>query len=91
MKNEVTTKLMKAFEKDAEEYLQNIESPLSHKLDKDDGERWKQEIKEHFINGMLHVLYNPEGGSLLYINKKSYDLGYNDGYDKGVDDVIHGK
>lgn len=82
MKNEVNTKLYAEMQKDAQEYSFNIDSNLFHKLNTEGQKMWKEEVERHFINGMTHVLNNPSGGALLYVNKKSYDIGYKEGYEK---------
>ena len=69
------TKLDKAFKEDAQEYSFNVESELFHHLPKGLQTLWKVETEQHFINGMRHMLENPNGGALLYVNRKSYEIG----------------
>ena len=69
------TKLNKAFKEDAQKYSFNVESELFHHLPKSLKKLWKVETEQHFINGMIHMLENPSGGALLYVNRKSYEIG----------------
>lgn len=69
------TKLSKALKEDAQEYSFNVESELFHHLPKSLQKLWKVETEQHFINGMRHMLENPNGGALLYVNRKSYEIG----------------
>lgn len=75
------TKLSKAFKEDAQEYSFNVESELFHHLPKGLQTLWKVETEQNFINGMLHMLENPNGGALLYVNRKSYEIGRRDALD----------
>lgn len=75
------TKLSKAFQEDAAEYSFNVQSELFPLLPPKLQTLWKRETEQHFINGMRHMLENPYGGALLYLNRKSYEIGKREAFD----------
>ena len=81
------TKIEMEMVNEAREYVANVESPLMAMLDLPLQLMLKEEIEQHFINGMKHVLDNPSGGALLYVNRKSYDIGYKDGWHKALENL----